>query len=382
MKTTSRLTSKAIESLKPRDRRYTVSDGFGLTLRVQPSGTKTWVLRLSVNGRLSDITLGRWPEITLLQARQMARRRRKDSGLEPPRGYVLRDAFKLWCGLKKGRIVSYQAEKRRLEKYVMRTIGNRQIDEISAPLIIQTVRCIEDDGHQATLKRVLMRVREIMDLAVCAGYIRHNPIDRVSKVFAPAVVTPMPSIDWQELPDVMRVFVDAPRRTQLLFLWATASMLRPSETVKIRTDWIEDDVLTIPGEEMKKRKPHRVPLTDFMQRILFAARAESTHPRSPFIWCGRSAGAPMSSQTITKYLHASPMSGRLVGHGLRSIARSWLADHGAPFEAAEACLAHVTGSKVSRSYQRSDYLDARRDLMARWSEYVEACASSAGLKLP
>ena len=90
----------------------------------------------------------------------------------------------------------------------------------------------------------------------------------------------------------------------------------------------------------------------------------------------------MSSQTITKYLHASPMSGRLVGHGLRSIARSWLADHGAPYEVAEACLAHVTGSKVSRSYQRSDYLDARRDLMAKWSEYVETCASGAGIEVP
>ena len=359
-----------------------MSDGFGLTLRVQPTGTKTWVLRLSVNGRMSDLTIGRWPEISLLQARQKARQMRKRAGLEPPRGYVFRDAFKLWCGLKKGRIVSYEAEKRRLEKYVLGPIGSRQIDEITAPLVIQTVRAIEDDGHQATLKRILMRTREIMDLAVCAGFIHHNPIDRVSKVFAPPVVTPMPSVEWQALPDVMRVFVDASRRTQLLFLWATTSMLRPSETVKIRTDWIDGDVLTIPGAEMKKRKPHRVPLSDFMQRILWAARSESPHPRSPFIWCGRSAGAPMSSQTITKYLHASPMSGRLVGHGLRSIARSWLADHGAPYEVAEACLAHVTGSKVSRSYQRSDYLDARRDLMAKWSEYVETCASGAGIEVP
>ena len=119
-----------------------MSDGFGLTLRVQPTGTKTWVLRLSVNGRMSDLTIGRWPEISLLQARQKARQMRKRAGLEPPRGYVFRDAFKLWCGLKKGRIVSYEAEKRRLEKYVLGPIGGRQIDEITAPLVIQTVRAI------------------------------------------------------------------------------------------------------------------------------------------------------------------------------------------------------------------------------------------------
>ena len=105
-----------------------------------------------------------------MQARQIARRKRKELGQEPPRGYILQDAFRLWCNLKRGRIVSYMDEK-------------RQLDEITAPLIIATVRHIEAAGHQATLKRVLMRTREIMDLAVCAGYILHNPIDRVSRVF-------------------------------------------------------------------------------------------------------------------------------------------------------------------------------------------------------
>lgn len=90
----------------------------------------------------------------------------------------------------------------------------------------------------------------------------------------------------------------------------------------------------------------------------------------------------MSEQTITKYLRSSALNGRLVGHGLRSIGRSWLADHDAPYEAAEACLAHATGSKVSRSYQRSDFLDIRRVLMGRWNDHIESCARSAGLKLP
>ena len=381
MKKSSRLTAKAVEKLKPADRRYTVADGFGLALRVQPTGTKTWVLRLSVNGRLSDITLGRWPEISLLQARQMARKKRKSLSLEPPRGYILRDAFKLWCGLKKGRIVSDEAERRRLERYVMSSIGSRQIDEITAPLIIQTVRGIEDDGHQATLKRVLMRAREIMDLAVCAGYIHHNPIDRVSRIFAAPVVTPMPSVSWQELPDVMKVFADAPVRIRLLFLWQLSTMLRPVEAAKVRWDWIDGDVLTIPAEEMKMRKPHRVPLTPFMHRVLQAAKVASTHPRSAYVFAGRASGRHISEQTVSKFLHASELRGRLVGHGLRSIGRSWLADHDAPYEAAEACLAHATGSKVSRSYQRSDFLEIRRPFMERWNAHIEACARCAGLKL-
>lgn len=161
-----------------------MTDGHGLTLRVHPSGVKSWCLRISYGGRVTDLSLGRWPEVSLMQARQLARRKRKELGQEPPRGYVLSDAFRLWCNLKRGRITSYMDEKRRLERYVISPLGRRQLDEITAPLVIATVRHIEAEGHQATLKRVLMRTREIMDLAVCAGYIQHNPIDRVSRVFA------------------------------------------------------------------------------------------------------------------------------------------------------------------------------------------------------
>lgn len=191
-----------------------------------------------------------------MQARQIARRKRKELGQEPPRGYTLRDAWSLWKNLKRGRIVSYQDEKRRMERYIIGPLGSRQIDEITAPLIIQTVKPIEKAGHQATLKRVLMRTREVMDLAVCAGYITHNPIERVSKVFAPPVVKPMPAVPWSDLPNVMAEVKQARYRTQLLFVWTCMSLLRPGEAVKIKWNWIENNVLTIPADEMKKRREH------------------------------------------------------------------------------------------------------------------------------
>lgn len=59
---------------------------------------------------------------------------KKEVGQEPPPGYTLRDAFKLWCGLKRGRIVSYQDERRRLERYLIGPIGSRQLDAIRLAL--------------------------------------------------------------------------------------------------------------------------------------------------------------------------------------------------------------------------------------------------------
>ena len=141
--------------------------------------------------------------------------------------------------------------------------------------------------------------------------------------------------------------------------------------------WYDGDTLVIPASEMKKSREHRVPLLPEMQSVFAAAAKLSPHPRSPFIWAGRSSGSHMSAQTLAKFLHDTPLKGRLVAHGIRSIGRCWFADHDANFEASEACLSHVSGSAVSRAYQRSDYLVQRRKLMADWTMYVVECAQRA-----
>lgn len=250
-----------------------MTDSHGLTLRVHPSGTKSWCLRICHKGRVTDVTLGRWPEMGLKQARQTARQKRKSLGLDDaPLGYVFRDAYRLWCDLKKDRIVSYRDEKRMLERHLLPAIGSRQLDEITAPLVIHVLRPVQQSGKQVTLKRLVMRCREILDLAVCAGYIQHNPIDRLNRIYASPTVTPMPSIPWQELDQAMSVISYAPRKIQIVFLLSLCSMLRPCEVAKLRWDWIDEDVLVIPPEEMKKRRAHRVPLTSQIQMLLHEAK--------------------------------------------------------------------------------------------------------------
>ncbi|QDA55594.1 DUF4102 domain-containing protein [Sutterella faecalis] len=72
------LSTRKIAALRPREKRYTVTDSHSLTLRVYPSGIKSWCLRISYGGRVTDLSLGRWPEVSLMQARQLARRKRKE----------------------------------------------------------------------------------------------------------------------------------------------------------------------------------------------------------------------------------------------------------------------------------------------------------------
>lgn len=371
-----------VKNLKPKERRYSIAIENGLTIRVHPSGVKSWVVRIPQFDRIIDITLGHYPDVTERQARHLARVKRKEFELAPPKGYIMNDAFRLWRDLKKGQIASFEDERDRLRKYVFDIIGRRQIDEVTTPMLIALIKPLDRAGKRSTVKRISMRMSEIFNLAKCAGYVRENPASGMSRVFAPPKVKPMPALHWLQLPEILEyIFKNASRKIQLLFLFSLCTLLRPGEIAKLRWSWIdlESRTISIPAEEMKKKRVHRVPISDFCLHILLEIR--ELFPAGNFLFPGRRRSDHMSSQTLAKWLCSqTPFRDKLVAHGLRSMGRCYFADHGISYEVAEACLAHVVGSTVSRAYQRSDFLDARRPVIAAWSNYVQSCAKSAQIR--
>ena len=370
--------------MRPKERRYQVTDSDGLALRIQTSGVKSWVLRVFQNGRIVDITLGHWPELSLMQARATARRKKKELELEPSGSYTVRDAFKFWCSKKKGRIISYRDEKLRLEKYVISKIGSRQLDTITPPILIKLMEPIEQAGKQSTVKRLLMRTREIFDMAVNAGYLPSNPLAKITKVFSVPTVKHMASVDWKELPIVVsQIEALAPSKYKVLFYFSLATLLRPGEVVSIRLDWINEEAITIPAEFMKMKRVHRVPLTPYLISLINEIKKNRVNQRSPYLFPAKHANKPISSQALAKWLHEQNVfRNRLVAHGLRSIGRSWFADNDVPSEIAEACLAHTVGSQVVRAYQRSDYFASRSQIMLRWHAHIMQCAQCAQIFKP
>lgn len=365
--------------MRPKSRRYQVTDSDGLALRIQTSGVKSWVLRVFQNGRIVDITLGHWPELSLMQARATARRKKKELELEPSGSYTVRDAFKFWCSKKKGRIISYRDEKLRLEKYVISKIGSRQLDTITPPILIKLMEPIEQAGKQSTVKRLLMRTREIFDMAVNSGYLPSNPLAKITKVFAVPTVKHMASVDWKELPIVVSQIESlAPPKYKNLFYFSLATLLRPGEVVSIRLDWINEEAITIPAEFMKMKRVHRIPLTPYLITLIQEAKTIRKNKRSPYLFPGTRPNKHISGQALAKWLHSqAEFKNRLVAHGLRSIGRTWFADNDVPLEVAEACLAHLTGSQVVRAYQRGDYFASRSKILLGWHAYIQTCARCA-----
>lgn len=370
-----------VEKLKPENKRYSISLGNGLTVRVMPSGKISWVVRIPFANRVKDITIGHYPEMNKRQAIHQARLERKKYELKPPKGYTFKDAFMLWCNLKRGDIVSYKNERLRIEKYLIKPLGSHQIDEITAPMIVKLMQPLDKFNKRSTLKRCLMRVREIFNLAVCAGYISHNPMLGLSKLFKAPKVTPRASVDWRRLAEILNKVALFPNQQKLIFLFSLSTLLRPGEVVKIKWSWIDEDKLIIPAEEMKKRREHRVPLSDLSLSLLKLIKESSKHKRSAYLFTGTKSNKHVCSQYLTNFLRTQEeFKDTLVPHGIRSIGRTWMADQEISYEVAEACLSHVSGDTVSRAYQRSDYFETRKDVMQRWNSYILSCAPSS-LKL-
>jgi integrase len=119
---------------------------------------------------------------------------------------------------------------------------------------------------------------------------------------------------------------------------------------------------------MKGGVAHRVPLTDEMLSILEPLRAM----QSDYVFEGKKRHRPMSNMAMLMLLRRMQVEGVTV-HGFRSAFRDWASEAAnAPREVAEMSLAHKVGSDVERAYARSDLLEKRRALMARWSTFVSA----------
>jgi integrase len=149
----------------------------------------------------------------------------------------------------------------------------------------------------------------------------------------------------------------------ILILTAT----RTFETLGATWDEISfpDAIWRIPASRMKMGEEFSVPLSDAALRLL----GDQQRGKNPYIFPGRPR-QPLSSMALAMLLRRIGVDATV--HGFRTSFRTWCSDVAhLEFEVAESCLSHRVGSAVSRAYARSDMLERRRPVMARWADYVE-----------
>ncbi|HIF9194054.1 TPA: integrase domain-containing protein [Photobacterium damselae] len=394
-----RLTQKQIEHAKLKEKDYVLSDGDGLQLRIRTNGSRLWNFnyRHPVTKKRVNMGLGAFPELSLAQARKLTMDARSlvTQGIDPKEyreqqkieekkvsKHALINVSTQWFELKKETITPDYAEDiwRSLELHIFPHLYDVPVREINAPQIIELLKPIEAKGSLETVKRLTQRLNEVMNYATNCGLVQANPLTGIKAAFKKPKKENMAALKPAELPELMGAIANASikRTTRCLIEWQLHTMTRPSEASGAKweeIDWSEK-VWTIPPERMKKRREHRIPLTTQMLELLEVIKPISGH-REFIFPSDRDPQKPCNSQTANMALKRMGFAGRLVSHGLRSLASTTLNEQGFDRDLIETALAHVDDNQVRSAYNRTDYLERRRPMMCWWSGYIEEAAKGS-----
>lgn len=398
-KITTRLTDKEIKASKPTNKEYNLFDGDGLRLRIKPNGSKHWILNYyrPTNRKRANLSFGKYPDLSLAMARKLSmeakellaqgidpqeERKRHQQELKAVHEDTFLNVATNWFEIKKDDVTADYAVDiwRSLELHIFPAISGVPVSSITAPQIIELMKPIEAKGSLETVKRLAQRLNEIMNFATNCGLIQANPLTGIKAAFKKPKKENMAALKPAELPELMGAIANASikRTTRCLIEWQLHTMTRPSEAAGARWDEIDWDekVWTIPAERMKKRREHRIPLTEQMLELLEVIKPISGHREHVFP-SDRDPKKPCNSQTANMALKRMGFAGRLVSHGLRSLASTTLNEQGYESDLIEAALAHVDDNQVRSAYNRTDYLERRRPMMCWWSGHVEEAAKGS-----
>ncbi|WP_416054682.1 tyrosine-type recombinase/integrase [Mannheimia haemolytica] len=222
--------------------------------------------------------------------------------------------------------------------------------------------------------RLASYVNNILDFAVNGGLIPFNPCVKIGKNLKKVKKQNNPHVKTEEIPELLQTIAEAniQLNTKALIHFQLLTMVRPNEAVE--AEWAEIDLekalWTIPAERMKARETHIVPLSTQAVRLLEQMKAISGRFKYVFTKRGN-YHAPMSIASINVALKRMGYKDRQTAHGLRGLARTYLAEQSITHEHAEACLAHKTGGNVSLAYNHSTYLEQRKAIMQLWGDFIE-----------
>ena len=396
----SKLTAVQVRNFKPRKSAYTVADGGGLSAHVAPSGTISWRYRYRYFGKPTTLIIGRYPEMSLAQARQehqkarallsedinptaerRERRQQKQREIEgkSPRGInSFRVVTEEWIEKEKERWSNDHAKAvlRTLQADAFPILGDLRVDTITPPQILQVVRNIEDRGSYEIASKVLQRISAVCRYAVQTGKARYNPASEMRGVLKTRRVEHRPALSAQEMPEFLgKLNISTEHIITKAALKFTIHTAARSGEVRYAI-WKEIDfkekAWRIPAERMKMGLPHVVPLAEQVLELLRSMMAHSTG-EDGYIFPGiKSPYRPLSENTMLYAMYRLGYHSRATVHGFRAVF-STIANESGLFEndVIERQLAHQERNRVRAAYHRSEYLVQRRDMMQWWADLLQ-----------
>lgn len=387
------LTDAQCRTAKPQTKRYKLTDEEGLFLEIMPSGAKYWRQKYRIFGKEKRISHGRYPHMSLLEARRLAAGTKDDlyRGHDPAlvklekqqtAALAHNETFEKvameWWGRQLDNWTARYAQsvKFRLEKYAIREIGDYPISSIKPPVMLSCLQKIERTSPETT-RRVKALCSHIFKYGIATGRSETDPTYGLEAALKKFRRGHYAAITVDEFPKFLSTLYGYQhrinRQTFLALQMLLLTFVRTAELIEAkRTEFdLENRMWIIPTERMKMRLPHMVPLS--RQAVKIVQELMEMNRNSEYLFPGYSKPRfPMCKNTMLVAIKRMGYNGRMTGHGFRSLALGLLKEKlGYAHEVADRQLAHVPKSSVDRAYDRAQFLPQRIEMMQRYADYID-----------
>ncbi len=374
------LTVRQVDAAKPAEKPYKLADGAGLYLYVAPTGLKSWRANYQQDGKQKTRTYGRYPGMSLAQARAAHGMAKSGGGTPEDKAAAptFREVAKAWLKVKLPGLsnIKHQGQVAgTLERFVYPKIGAMPIDTIRRPELVEVVQAAQEGGRVETAHRVAGRITAVFNYAQDVGILEsHGAAGLVRVLQARKVRKPMASIPPSEAGELLRLIdtYDEPI-TRLGLQLLALTFVRVGELRAMRWDELREDggVWVVPDSRMKLRVPHVVPLSRQAQAVLAQLRL-LTGESELVLESPLSRGKPLSENTFLFALYRLGYRGRMTAHGFRALASTVLNEQSSfEHDVIERQLAHKEVDEVRAAYNRAQYLPQRRLLMQWWADWLD-----------
>jgi len=396
------LTDVRIRQTAPTDKPQRLYDAGGLYLEVSKTGAKLWRWKYRVGGREKRLALGRYPDVSLRQARSDrddARDQLAD-GIDPAEARQANAAAEKaatvetfeavareWHEKKSATWAPGHAKRlmQRLDGDVFPRIGARPVAAITAPELLTLLRGIEARGSVETAHRVRRTCSQVFRHAIASGIATNDPAAALADALQSFTNSEFAAVlDPVRLGAVLRMMAGYTGHPSVRLALKLGPMLlaRPGELRAMR--WSDVDLaraewrLTL-SKAKNGKKPRELVKPLPTQVVALLAEHRPADGAGYVMRSPRSAERPMSENTMRAALLALGLDGKEVTmHGFRATARTLLdEEHGIRPDIIEHELGHVVKDANGRSYNRTSFVQQRRDMLQRWADYLDELREGA-----
>lgn len=387
------LTVVQLRALKPAERRYKVADVDGLYLLVQPSGALLWRFRYRCCGIERKLSLGSFPDVTLVQARRKRdeakaelddgidpveekRQRRLKAELAAQTTFALVAEEYIQKMEREGRS-SATIKKARWFLELLDGIAKRSIAAITPHELLDVLKRVERRGHHETALRLRSFAGRVFRYGFATLRTERNPADILRGALTiPRVKHHAAIVEPKKVGDLLRAIDGYTGRPETLHALRIAPhvFLRPGELRQAK--WSEIDfaekVWRVPAERMKMKQPHAVPLS---RQVLFLLQDLRSLARdSEFLFPAlHTTKRCLSDNTLNVALRRLGFEhDEMTSHGFRAMASTLLNESGLWHpDAIERALAHGEKDRVRAAYHRGAHWAERVRMAQWWSDYLD-----------